>query len=523
MRFIDRLRGGFRRAAVEAAPTGPAFTEPTGRRRGFAIIDVETTGLSASLDRVIELAIVRADGHGRIVDEWVCRFNPQGPVGATHIHGITDADVANAPLFQDLLPTISARLDGLVAVAHNARFDLAFLRQEYKRAGWSMPFVPALCTLDAGRQLLPHLGRYRLADCCAATGVPLSRAHSALYDAHAVAGLLAVFLGRREVSAYCAELIDQAAVLQWPTAAAGPVWVGALLAARRHARRVEVPRLAEVLDRMRLADALDEGAPEGSLAFLELLAQVLEDGAITAAEREAMAELAAAYHLDGDAQRRTHRAFVLALAHCALEDGKVTRDERAELQAVSELLDVDPAEIKRLLDVAEHSRQARLSAGLQPLPSDWPYGEPLRVGDKVVFTGCDPDEREQLEDRAESLGVRVVGSVSARIAMLVTDGAFTGTKATEAASIGLRTVDPATFGTLLQHLQPAAPRVASGPVTKSSEAPRAVLPGPRSPGEALDPSVVRTWARSQGIVVGERGRLPAAVFAAYADAHHKNA
>jgi DNA polymerase-3 subunit epsilon len=491
---------------------------------GFAIIDVETTGLSPFLDRVIELAILRADRSGRIVDEWVCRFNLEGPVGATHIHGITDADVANAPLLRDLLPQISSRLDGLAAVAHNVRFDLAFLRQEYKRAGWAMPEVPALCTVDTAREELPDSGRYRLADCCAVTGVSLTRAHSALDDARAVAGLLAFFRADDDVSIECEELCRQAALVEWPTAATGPVWVGALLAARRYARRVEVPRLAETLDRMRLADALDEGAPEGSLAFLELLAQVLEDGAITEGERAALAELAAAYHLDDDAQRRAHRAFVLALAHCALDDGKVTREERAELRAVCELLDVDTDEIDRLLDIAERARATRLSANLQPLPADWAHGEPLRVGDKVVFTGCDPDEREQLEDRAEALGVRVISSVSARVAMLVTDGSFSGTKAAAAARIGLRTVDPATFATLLDHLQPAAARPAPRPLAVPTDPSRATpLPAPRTPGDSFDPSVVRAWARSLGIAVGDRGRLPAAVFAAYAEAHSEQA
>lgn len=63
--------------------TAPAASGPL---PGFAVIDVETTGLSANSHRILEMAIVRTDSGGRVLDEWVCRFDPEGPVGATHIH-----------------------------------------------------------------------------------------------------------------------------------------------------------------------------------------------------------------------------------------------------------------------------------------------------------------------------------------------------------------------------------------------------------------------------------------------------
>jgi len=72
-----------------------------------------------------------------VVDEWVCRFHPEGAVGATHIHGITDADVAGASRFAQVLPEISARLAGVAVAGHNVTFDLGFLLAEYPRAGWA--------------------------------------------------------------------------------------------------------------------------------------------------------------------------------------------------------------------------------------------------------------------------------------------------------------------------------------------------------------------------------------------------
>src|SRR4051794_30658077 len=75
------------RHAPVPAPTA------SGPLPGFAVIDVETTGLSANSHRILEMAIVRTDSGGQVLDEWACRFDPEGPVGATHIHGICDADV----------------------------------------------------------------------------------------------------------------------------------------------------------------------------------------------------------------------------------------------------------------------------------------------------------------------------------------------------------------------------------------------------------------------------------------------
>jgi DNA polymerase-3 subunit epsilon len=201
MSLLDRFR---RRHAI--APSAPAVgfhstaTAPPAPKHiapgepHFAVLDVETTGLSAAQHRIVEIAVVTTDPWGRVLGEWGTRINPQGPVGATHIHGISDADVANAPAFADVIAQLNQRLAGAAIAAHHAKFDLAFLRAEYARAGWDMPHLPALCTLEASDYHLPMLDRRRLADCCWAVGTPLIGAHSALGDASATASLLAAFM-----------------------------------------------------------------------------------------------------------------------------------------------------------------------------------------------------------------------------------------------------------------------------------------------------------------------------------------
>lgn len=166
-------------------------------RTGFAVLDVETTGLSPVRDRIVEIAVVRTDAVGRIVDEWSTLVNPQRSVGASHIHGIAAEDVWSAPRFGELVGELMARLAGHALVAHNAAFDLRFLRHECARAGVHLPEAPHLCTLNASRDYLPDLSRRRLPDCCHACGVRLDDAHSALGDARATAGLLAAYLGAR--------------------------------------------------------------------------------------------------------------------------------------------------------------------------------------------------------------------------------------------------------------------------------------------------------------------------------------
>ncbi|MGP5261328.1 exonuclease domain-containing protein [Brachybacterium paraconglomeratum] len=199
MGLLDRFRG---RASAPSATPPPA---PSGAPR-FAVIDVETTGLDPERERVLELAILRADEQGRPIDQWVTRFHPGGPVRATHIHGITDADVAGAPRFADLAVQIGTALQGLVLVAHNAEFDLAFLQAEFARASLPMPQVSTYCTLQGSTVYLPHLRRRTLAECCAALGVTHQQAHSALGDAYAAAGLLERYLAMDRQTGYEAPL-----------------------------------------------------------------------------------------------------------------------------------------------------------------------------------------------------------------------------------------------------------------------------------------------------------------------------
>lgn len=539
MRFFEKLR---RRSAVAqpASSYRPTSAAPPPSQPHFAVIDVETTGLSADEHRIVELAVVTTDPWGRVLEEWATRINPQGPVGATHIHGITNADVANAPVFADVIALLNQRLTGAAVAAHHANFDLAFLRAEYRRAGWDMPHLPALCTLEASEYHLPLLDRRRLADCCWAVGTNLEGAHSALGDARATVLLLAAFMhpqvGYPPLPEHLA-LPSKALSVTWPPGPsrapeaprpapvashpAPPHRVQIILAEKAAAG--PPPALVELVERFSLIDALDEGAPTGAIAYLERLAEVLEDGEVTADEAADLSQVAAAEQLANADIAAANQAFVRALAHAALQDGKVTRAERAELQAVADLLGVSEKVIPALLDQAEYARNQRMSDGLRELPADWAHGEPLRVGDKVVFTGCDDSVRTQLEAESERLGVRIIGGVSAKTSMLVTDGSMDGTKAEKARELDTRTVHPDLYAVLLAHLQPALTR-GTTPLPNTSKAvprhaagigPAPDVPVPAPAPAGPNPADVRGWARANGLKVGVRGRLQKELVDAY--------
>ena len=112
-----------------------------------AVVDVETTGLSPKMDRVVEVGVVLLDSRGEVEGEFETLVNPGRDVGPTGLHGISASDVVDAPTFSDLAPHLRSLLAGRVVVAHNALFDLRFLAREFGRAGLPIPLSPSLCTM----------------------------------------------------------------------------------------------------------------------------------------------------------------------------------------------------------------------------------------------------------------------------------------------------------------------------------------------------------------------------------------
>ncbi|MCW2798473.1 MAG: hypothetical protein JWM79_3970, partial [Nocardioides sp.] len=172
----------------------PEVLEPTERISigvtPYAVIDLETTSLSPHRGgRVVEIAILHLDRDGRQSESWSTIVNPQGPVGATSIHGLDDDAVADAPAFGDLIDEIAHRLSDRIVVAHNASFDLGFLHAEFAHAGISAPAWPTLCTMRLARRRDPDLPA-NLAALRDRFDVASAHEHRAFDDAVAAAAIL---------------------------------------------------------------------------------------------------------------------------------------------------------------------------------------------------------------------------------------------------------------------------------------------------------------------------------------------
>ena len=153
----------------------------------YAIVDIETTGGSATRSRITEIAIYKHDGQN-IVDEYQTLINPcqDIPYNITKLTGIDNELVANAPLFFDVAQEIDNFMEGCVFVAHNVNFDYSFVKAEFDRIGLSFR-RKKLCTVRLSRKLLPGKFSYSLGKLCASEGIPLNNAHRAAADAKATA------------------------------------------------------------------------------------------------------------------------------------------------------------------------------------------------------------------------------------------------------------------------------------------------------------------------------------------------
>jgi DNA polymerase III subunit epsilon len=159
--------------------------------RRFAVVDVETNGLSSRRDRVLQIAVITTTGDGEVLDRWSSSVRPRfGRVGPTHIHGLTARDLKEAPTFADVAPELVQRLDGAVFTAHNADFDWGFVARALRRAGYRAPDTTRLCTARLSRAVAREAASHRLVDVCERHGIVITRAHDAAADAEATAAVL---------------------------------------------------------------------------------------------------------------------------------------------------------------------------------------------------------------------------------------------------------------------------------------------------------------------------------------------
>ena len=146
-------------------------------------VDLETTGATATHDRITEIGIIEVN-RGRLISEWSTLVNPgmSIPPMIQSLTGITNTMVALAPSFAEIQRDVLQRLEGKLFIAHNARFDYGFFKNEFRRCGVTFN-ARVLCTVKLSRKLYPQHPRHNLDTLLERHGLDCEARHRALGDA----------------------------------------------------------------------------------------------------------------------------------------------------------------------------------------------------------------------------------------------------------------------------------------------------------------------------------------------------
>ena len=369
----------------------------------FVVVDLETTGTRAGTDEITEIGAVRVRG-GEVQAELSTFVSIDGtlPPQITRITGIEPADLVGAPSLGEVMSTFLEFSRGAVLVAHNARFDMSFLRAAARATGGEWPDPEVVCTLALSRRIL-HRGEtrsHRLGDLATHLGAQTDPCHRALADARATVDVLHALFSR-----------------------VGDCGVSTLSELRAYDNRLA----PEVRRRSALTDSLPTGP--GVYVFRDRAGAALYVGSSISVQRRARS-----YFSGGDERRRMRTMVGLA--------------ETVEGIACAHLLEAWTLE-ERLIDALQppfnrRSRAPRRGWWLSPpgprgalprvtrTPTAGSVG-PFRRADDARHawaelaeasrqgTGPDGDEWRALADGTDSSLLR---SLVARVERLATEGAF---------------------------------------------------------------------------------------------------
>jgi DNA polymerase III subunit epsilon len=409
----------------QAPPAAPAWT----------VVDLETTGLHPSTDRVVEIGAVRLDANGHEMAAWTTLVDPQRDIGPTRIHGLTTRALRGAPKFADVANDLLAFMSGSVVVAHNAWFDSSFLNSECRRIGVRWGPITGLCTMATSTTLGVCRSR-RLIDACDELGIVLDHHHTALDDARATAALFLHLLPPR-----------------YALPAVAPPWpIPKPACSIRLRSDPPLPRtghLGSLASRIAAPTDELEADPSAVISYLGLLDLVMEDRILTANEVDALATLARDWGISAQVAEQLHAHYLHNLWQLALADGVVTQAERDDIETVAELLGI-PLELN-IRPAEAHVRPA-VAPGPLPRPVEIQNAKSF-TGMSVCFTGesvCsidgEPLDRAQQELLAARSGLIVKSNVSGKLDLLVlADPDSQSGKARKAREMGVRCIAEPVF------------------------------------------------------------------------------
>lgn len=413
--MFDRLK----QAAATKAKTA-VMTGSTGIPHEFAIVDVETTGLDARVHRIIEVGVVITDAAGNVKDEFCTLVQPEGETThddrATRVHLIESDWLKAAPPTSAVLIELAYRLNGRVVVAHNAKFDTEFLEEEFKRClGYSYEDLgdwTTLCTVDLCRAVdVPR----KLEQACYSLGIRYEK-HSALGDCHATAQLLHKFMRQIDPSTFAGSTMTTFGRL--------PEWQAVGRVQRDEAATATAPRpvLASLVAHLPPHDGTTDRDPTATDAYLVALEDAVADGYISAQEVNDLTALASRYGLTSDEIRDLHQEVVLGMLDTALEDNRVNKAEREEIEKVAAWLGVDLNDWNAMVKAA----RARIKADVEEFRGEM-------NGKSVAFSGAGIHKANIREALAGKHGMSYSTRVGADTDLLVIGTEQTETQQVEKA------------------------------------------------------------------------------------------
>ncbi|ALF26681.1 PolC-type DNA polymerase III [Fusobacterium nucleatum] len=178
----------------------PMVTNPKDKKiddEEFVVFDIETTGLNSHTNEIIEIGAVKIKA-GRIVDRYSQLINPGRPIPyhITEITSITDEQVANEPKIDEVIGKFVDFIGDAVLVAHNAPFDMGFIKRDIKKYLNTDYQCSVIDTLQMARDLFPDLKKYGLGDLNKTLGLALEKHHRAVDDSQATANMFIIFLDK---------------------------------------------------------------------------------------------------------------------------------------------------------------------------------------------------------------------------------------------------------------------------------------------------------------------------------------
>ena len=204
---LDSQRSNFMQLNLLGQPMRTKLS--SGFPEAMVLLDCETTGGKAIYHRIIEIGLIVIE-EGEVSERWQTFVDPKVvlPPFIQRLTGISPGMLDGAPEFSDIAEELLNKLKGRILVAHNARFDYSFLKNEFERVGLSYNAKP-LCSVKFSRNLYPQFKRHGLSQIINRFDLPIENRHRALDDAEMIHHFFqksSVLFSDDEIAATCAVL-----------------------------------------------------------------------------------------------------------------------------------------------------------------------------------------------------------------------------------------------------------------------------------------------------------------------------